>query len=79
MQDCKPFGTGWDFSQDYIGIGYCGIESDYSFIYDLEILNHLPGPIFFLYREDWGVTNPLMANWWGPMQRVGHDLATELN
>ena len=56
MQDCKRLGTGWDFSQDYIGIGYCGKERDYSFIYDLEILNHLPGPIFFLYREDWGVT-----------------------
>ena len=44
------------FSQDYIGIGYCGIEGDYSFIYDPEILNHSPGPVLFLFREDWGVT-----------------------
>ena len=28
IQDCKPLGTGWDFSQDYIGIGYCGMEGD---------------------------------------------------
>ena len=40
IQDSKPFGTGWDFFQDYIGIGYCGMEGDYSFIYNLEILNH---------------------------------------
>ena len=26
IQDCTPLGTGWDFSQDYIGIGYCGME-----------------------------------------------------
>ena len=26
IQDCKPFGTGLDFSQDYIVIGYCGME-----------------------------------------------------
>ena len=44
------------FSLDYIGIGYCGIEGDYSFIYDPEILNHSPGPVLFLYREDPGVT-----------------------
>ena len=49
IQDCKPLGTGWDFSQDYIGIGYCGLEGDYSCIYDPEILNHLPGSILFLY------------------------------
>ena len=53
MQDCKPLGTGWDFSQDYIGIGYCGVEGDYSFIYDLEILNHSPSPVI---REDQDVT-----------------------
>ena len=41
---------------DYIGIGYCGTEGDYSFIYDLEILNHSPGSVLLLYREDWGVT-----------------------
>ena len=58
IQDCKPLGTVWDFSQDYIGIGYCGMEGDYSFIYDPEILNHLSGSVFFLYWEDWGVT------WW---------------
>ena len=45
----KPLGTGWDFSQDYIGIGYYGMEGDYSFIYDPEILNHSPGSVFFLY------------------------------
>ena len=56
IQDCKLLGTGRDFSQDYIGIEYCGMEEDYSFIYDLEILNHSPGPILFLYREDQGVT-----------------------
>ena len=56
MQDCKPLGTGWDFSQDYIGTGYCGMERHYSFIYDLEILNDSPGLVLFLYREDWGVT-----------------------
>ena len=49
IQNCKPLGTGWDFSQDYIGIGYCGMEGDYSFIYDPEILNHSPGSVFFLY------------------------------
>ena len=49
----NPLGTGWDFSQDYIGIGYCGMEGDYSFIYDPEILNHSPGSVFFLYGEDW--------------------------
>ena len=32
------------------------MEGDYSFIYDLEILNHLPGSVLFLYRENWGVT-----------------------
>ena len=42
--------------QKDIGIGYCGMEGDYSFIYDLEILNHSPGSVFFLYLEDWGVT-----------------------
>ena len=47
---------GWDFSQDYIGIGYCGMDRDYSFIYDPEILNHSPGSILFLYREDQGFT-----------------------
>ena len=56
IQDCKPLGTGWNFSQDYIEIGYCGMEGDYSFIYDLEILNQSSGLILFLYREDWGVT-----------------------
>ena len=59
IQDCKPLGTGGGgggFSLDYIGIGYCGIEGDYSFIYDPEILNHSPGPVLFLYREDPGVT-----------------------
>ena len=57
IQDYKPFDTGWDFSQDYIGIGYSGMGAgDYSFIYNLEILNHSPGPVLFLYRENWGVT-----------------------
>ena len=32
------------------------MEGDYSFIYDLEILNHSPGSILFLYWEDWGIT-----------------------
>ena len=42
IQDCKPLGTGWDFSQDYIQTLYYGMErGDYSFIYDPEILNHL--------------------------------------
>ena len=52
----KPLDTGWDFSQDYIGIGYYGTEGIYSFIYDPEILNHSPVSILFLYREDWCVT-----------------------
>ena len=26
IQDCKPLGTGRVFSQDYIGIRYCGME-----------------------------------------------------
>ena len=59
IQDCKPLGTGWDFSQDYIGIEYCEMEGDYSFIYDLEILNHLPGSDLFLYGEDQCVTQPI--------------------
>ena len=59
IQDYKRLGTGWDFSQDYIGIGYCGMEGDYSFIYDLEILNHSPGPILSLYREDQRVTRQI--------------------
>ena len=46
-------------SPDYIGIGYCGMEGDYSFIYDMEILNHSPGSIFFLYREGRGVTRQI--------------------
>ena len=58
IQDCKPLGTGWDFSQDYIGIGYRGLEGDYSFIYDPEILNHVPGSVLLLCWADWGVT------WW---------------
>ena len=62
IQDCKPLGTGWDFSQDYIGIGYCGKEGDYSFIYDPKILTHSPGSVLFLYREDLDVT-----------QRIGGD------
>ena len=32
------------------------MEQDYSLIYDLEIFNHSPGSVIFLYREDWGVT-----------------------
>ena len=52
----KTANTGWDFSQYYIGIRYSGMERDYSFIYDLEILNHSPCPVLFLYREDQGVT-----------------------
>lgn len=32
------------------------MEGDYGFIYDLEVLDHSPGPILFLYREYWGVT-----------------------
>ena len=52
-------GTGWDFSQDYTGIGCCGMEGDNSFTYDPEILNHLPGSILFLYREDRGVTQQI--------------------
>ena len=38
------------------------MEGDYGFIYDWEILNHSPGSVLFLYREDWGVT-----------QRIGGD------
>ena len=56
IQECKPLGTGRDFSQDYIGIGYCGMEVDYSVINELEILNHSLGPILFLYREDQSLT-----------------------
>ena len=48
VQDYKPLGTGCDFSQDYIGIGYCGMKY-YSFIYDPEILNQSLGSVFFLY------------------------------
>ena len=51
----KPLGTGWDFSQDYIGTGYGGMDRDYSFIYDPDILNHSPGSTLYLYREDQGV------------------------
>ena len=32
------------------------MEEDYSFIYDPETLNHSPGSILLLYKEDWGVT-----------------------
>ena len=59
-----PLGTGWDFSQDYIGIGYCGMEGDYSFIYDPEILNHSPGSVFYSLLRGLGC---YMANWWGPI------------
>ena len=45
IQNYKPLGSGHDFSQDYIGIGYCGMEGEYSFINDLETLNHSPGSI----------------------------------
>ena len=45
IQNYKPLGSGRDFSQDYIGIGYCGMEGEYSFINDLETLNHSPGSI----------------------------------
>ena len=30
------------------------MEEDYGLIYDLEVLNHSPGPVLFLYREYWG-------------------------
>ena len=56
IQDCKPPSTGRDFSQDYIGIGYCGMDGDYIFIYDPKILNHSPSPILFIYMEVQGVT-----------------------
>ena len=56
IQECKPLGTGHNFSKDYIRIGYYGMEGDYSFIYDLRILNPSPGSILFLYREDQGFT-----------------------
>ena len=59
IQDYKPLGTGWDFPQDYIEIGCCGMEGDYSFIYDAEILNHLPGSVF-VYLRGLGC---YMANW----------------
>ena len=39
-----------------VRIEYCRMEQDYSFIYDLEILNHSPGSVIFLYREDQDVT-----------------------
>ena len=55
IQDSKPLGTGWDFCQDYIGIGYCGMDGDYSFTYHLEAFNPSPGPILFLYGADQGV------------------------
>ena len=61
IQDYKPLGPGWDFSQDYIGIGYCGMEGNCSFIYDLEILNHSPGPVLFLYRENWVLHGELVG------------------
>ena len=32
------------------------MEGTYSFIYDLEILNHSPSPVLFLYRKDQDVT-----------------------
>ena len=54
IPDCKPLGTRWDFSQDYIRIGYCGMVGDYRVIYDLEILNHSPGSILF-FTERIGV------------------------
>ena len=56
IEGYKPLGTGQNFSQDYIGIGYCGVEENYNFIYDPEILNHSPGPVLFLCREGQGVT-----------------------
>ena len=58
IQENKPLAIGWDFSQDYVGFGHWGVEGDYSLIYDLEILNHTPDSLLFLYREDRGVT------WW---------------
>ena len=42
-------------SPNIIGIGYCGMEGDYSFIYDPEILNHSPGSVFFFFTERIGV------------------------
>ena len=38
-------------SPNIIGIGYCGMEGDYSFIYDPEILNHSPDSILYPYKE----------------------------
>ena len=61
IQDCKPFGTGWDFSQDYIGIGYCGVEGDYGFIYDLEPFARFRP---FSLQGGWWC---YMVNWWGPI------------
>ena len=62
IQDCKPLGIEWDLSQDYIGIGYCGMEGDYSFIYDPEILKRSPGPVLVLYGEDQGVTQQICGD-----------------
>ena len=38
-------------SPNIIGIEYCGMEGDYSFIYDPEILNHSPDSVLFPYTE----------------------------
>ena len=40
------------------------MEGDYSLIYDLEILNHSPGSVFFFLLRGLGY---YMANWWGPI------------
>ena len=56
IQDCKPPSPGRDFSQDYIGIGYGGMDGDYIFIYDPKILKHSPSPTLFIYMEVQGVT-----------------------
>ena len=69
IQDCNPLGTGWDFSQDYIGIGYCGLEGGYNFIYDLEILKHSPGSIFFSFTERIGVLHGKLVGINSPQAR----------
>ena len=69
IQDCKPLGTGWDFSQDCIAIVFSGMEGGHSFIYDPEILNHLPGSVLFftgrigvLHSELVGTNSPQARN-----------------
>ena len=68
IQDCKPLWTGWNFSQDYVKIGYCGMEGDYSFIYDLRSWN-IHQILSFFFTERIGVLHGELVGTNSPQAR----------